>query len=273
MPAQLNRIPGLVCPAIVAHRGASMRNPENTLIAFDAAIKAGADMIELDVRLTADGIPVVLHDADVATTTDGSGLVHELTLTQVRELRAGADPGVLASVPTLHEALSFLRGRTAVEIDIKNDPGEPGFDGNRQIAAGEVLKLLNELDLRSVLVSSANPETVQWVKWHAPETATGVEIEDCEDVWKWLDYSTTLGHAFLLPSAEAVLSTGKDFAERAHALGVQIDAWTVDDPAMISKLFAWGVDTVETNDPELAVPIRDRARSYRANAEATGTTQ
>src|SRR5713226_6958835 len=127
MPNKFNTIPGLVCPAIVAHRGASASYPENTLVAFDAAIRAGADMIELDVRLTADGVPVVIHDPDVATTTDGFGFVHELTLTQVRALHAGTDPAVPAGVPTLREALTFLRGWGAVEIDIKNDPGEPGF--------------------------------------------------------------------------------------------------------------------------------------------------
>jgi len=85
-------------------------------------------------------------------------------------------------------------------------------------------------------------------------------FEDCESLWEWIDYSVARGHAFLLPNADAVLSTGKDCVERAHARGVRIDVWTVDDPETIAELFAWGVDAVETNDPELAAPIRDRAR-------------
>ncbi len=85
-------------------------------------------------------------------------------------------------------------------------------------------------------------------------------FEDCESLWEWIDYSVARGHAFPLPNADAVLSTGKDFVERAHARGVRIDVWTVDDPETIAELFAWGVDAVETNDPELAAPIRDRAR-------------
>ena len=132
------RVPGLLCPAIVAHRGASLRYPENTLAAFRAAVRAGADVIELDARLTADGVPVVMHDAEVATTTDGSGFVHELTLAQVRALRAG--PAPRGSVPTLRQALAFLRGRATVEIDLKNEPGEPGFDGTHRVAA-EALRL------------------------------------------------------------------------------------------------------------------------------------
>lgn len=260
------RIPGLVCPAVVAHRGAASSHPENTLTAFEAAIRAGADMIELDVRLTADGIPVVIHDPDVATTTDGSGLVNELTLQQVRALRVGTGQVEPTGVPTLREALRVLHGRAAVEIDIKNDPADPGFDG-KETTAHEVVKILDELQLAPALVTSTNPETIEWVKRHAPRLATGVEIEAFEDLWQWLDYSIKLGHSFLLPDAEAVLSTGKDFVARAHVLGIQIDAWTVDDPETISELFAWGVDTVETNDPEMAVPIRDRVRRRTAAAD------
>ncbi len=257
-------VPGLVCPAIVAHRGASARFPENTLVAFAAAVKSGADMIELDVRLTADGVPVVIHDQDVGGTTDGSGLVNELGLAQVKELSAGTFHQRRVSVPTLQEALTLLRGRAAVQIDIKNDPAEPGFDGTRQTLATEVLKTLDELRFWSVILSSENPQTVEWIRRHAPDVATGVEIDGAPDLRPWLSYSADRGHAFLLPNAEAVLSAGKDLVDQAHALGVRLDAWTVDDPGAMSQLFSWGVDTIETNDPDMAVPIRDQARNLRA---------
>ena len=71
---------------VVAHRGASAREPENTLTAFDSALSAGADAIELDVRLSSDGVPVLMHDADVAGATDGSGFVHELSLAEIKRL-------------------------------------------------------------------------------------------------------------------------------------------------------------------------------------------
>ncbi len=256
-------IPGLVCPAIVAHRGASARFPENTLVAFAAAVKAGADMIELDVRLTADGVPVVMHDQDVAGTTDGSGLVNELELAQVKELSAGTFQRQRVSVPTLREALTLLRGRAAVQIDIKNDPAESGFDGARQTLAGEVLRTLEGLRFASVIVSSENPQTVEWIRQQAPGVATGVEIEGEADLRLWLSYSADRGNAFLLPNAEAILSSGKELVDLAHTLGIQLDAWTVDDPGAMSELFSWGVDTIETNDPDMAVPIRDQARNSR----------
>ena len=67
----------LVFPLVVAHRGASSTHPENTVAAFDAAVASGADVVELDVRLTSDGVPVVLHDANLSATTEGTGLVHQ----------------------------------------------------------------------------------------------------------------------------------------------------------------------------------------------------
>jgi glycerophosphoryl diester phosphodiesterase len=260
MPVRRSAVPGLICPAIVAHRGASARFPENTLEAFAAAVTAGADMVELDVRLTADGVPVVMHDQDVATTTDGAGLVNELSLAEVKELSAGTLQGRRVNVPTLREALGFLRGRAAVQIDIKNDPGEAGFDRASQAVAGRALQTLEALSFASVIVSSENPETVDWIRRQAPGIATGVEIEGRADLPGWLSYSAARGHAFLLPNADAVLSSGKEFVDQAHALGVEIDAWTVDDPDTMSELLAWGVDTIETNDPDMAVPLRDLAR-------------
>jgi glycerophosphoryl diester phosphodiesterase len=161
MAAQAGRIPGLICPAVVAHRGASSSHPENTLSAFEEAVRAGADMIELDVRLTTEGVPVVIHDPDVAATTDGTGLVHELSLHQVKKLHAGTASAMRAGVPTLREALELLSGQAAVEIDIKNDPGEPGFD-TAETTASEVVRLLDKLRFSAALVTSTNPQTVEW---------------------------------------------------------------------------------------------------------------
>ena len=253
------RVPGLLCPAIVAHRGASLRYPENTLPAFRAAVRAGADVIELDARLTADGVAVVMHDADIATITDGAGFVHELTLAQVRALRAGPGRAPRGSVPTLRQALAFLRGRATVEIDLKNEPGEPGFDGTHQVAA-EALRLVHELRLGPVILASSNPETMEWVRRHHPDAVTGVEVGAGEDLGDWIDYAAGQGHAFLMPDAAAVLSAGADFVARAHAHGVLVDVWTVNDPETVSGLFSWGTDLVETDDPELAIPVRNRAR-------------
>lgn len=100
--------------AVISHRGEHLRHPENTLAAFRAAIDAGADYFEVDVRTTADGKFILMHDQTVDRTTNGKGRVADLTFAQVRALRAGTEP-----VPTFEEALALARGRAQVYVDSK----------------------------------------------------------------------------------------------------------------------------------------------------------
>src|SRR5207244_974009 len=116
--------------AVIAHRGASALEAENTLPAFEAAIAAGADAVEFDVRTRADGVVIVMHDDDDARTTGGKGLVHELRREEIKRLRIRTSAGDETEVPTLEEVLSCVSGRAGVDIEIKNIPGEPGFDPN-----------------------------------------------------------------------------------------------------------------------------------------------
>lgn len=100
---------------VIAHRGEHLRNPENTLPAFEEAIRLGADFIEVDVRTTADGKLVLMHDDTVDRRTNGKGAVKLLTLEQIRALDAGAG----TRVPTFDEALGLARGRIGVYVDVK----------------------------------------------------------------------------------------------------------------------------------------------------------
>src|SRR5687768_13336705 len=118
---------------LIAHRGASAVAPENTLPAFSEAIRAGADAIEFDVRLTADGSVVVMHDDDVSRTTDGDGFVSKLSLAQVRSLNAAARHpswGGTEQVPTLEEVLAVVAGHVPVVIELKG-----ALDGERYVSA------------------------------------------------------------------------------------------------------------------------------------------
>jgi len=100
--------------AVIAHRGEHLSHTENTLPAFQAAIEAGADYFELDVRTTSDGKLVLMHDATVDRTTNGKGRVSELTFDDIRALRAGSEV-----IPTFEEALALARGRIQVYVDCK----------------------------------------------------------------------------------------------------------------------------------------------------------
>jgi glycerophosphoryl diester phosphodiesterase len=112
-------------PFVSAHRGFSARAPENTMPALTASFEAGADVAEIDVRLTSDGTLVLMHDATVDRTTDGKGPISEMTMEQVRNLDAGRwfDRKFAGTpVPTLDEVLAWARGRMALLIELKNYP-------------------------------------------------------------------------------------------------------------------------------------------------------
>jgi glycerophosphoryl diester phosphodiesterase len=235
-------------PMVVAHRGASVEQPENTIAAFEAAIDAGADAVEFDVRLTVDGHAVVMHDPDVSRTTDATGLVSEMTLEEVRKL----------GVPTLEEALRCLSGRAGVDIEIKNLPGEPDFTPGREPAVEATLSALDRLAFSGqVIVSSFNPASIAHSRALRPDVPSGlltayeVEADDA------LVRATSQGHSWVLPFVSTVLSAHDRFAERVHRSGALLGVWIADDPSTARKLFELGVDAVATNDPRAIVQVRD----------------
>ena len=247
---------------MVAHRGASALFPENTLAAFEGAIQAGADYIELDVRLTADGVPVIMHDADVGIRTNGSGFVHTFSLRELKRLDASGGLGPAVGVPTLAEALDLLSGQAGVNIEIKNMPGEPSFDSPREAIVLETLRLIEETRFDGVvLVSSFNWLSIERAKEQSPDLPTGLITTAAVDPWAALVYVRGKGHDLLLPQASALVEAGEDFLDAAHADGIRIGSWTVDEPEAVERLFAMGVDAIATNDPAMAVPIRDRFRA------------
>jgi glycerophosphoryl diester phosphodiesterase len=243
---------------VVAHRGASSTTPENTLPAFEEAARAGADAVELDVRLTRDRVPVVLHDPDVSATTDGAGQVHTLTVEEVKRLDAGGG-GSRAEVPTLEEALRVIdRSGVGVDLEIKNIPGEEAFDSPDESVLTAVLESLDRVGFAGpVLVSSFNWITIEASRRLAPDIATGFLTVAAIDARAALDYARQQGHAFVLPHAVALVDAGEAFVHEAHAEGVRVGTWTVDDETTLERMFGWGVDAVASNDPALAVAVRD----------------
>jgi len=246
-------------PLVVAHRGASATHPENTLAAFDAAIAAGADAVELDARLTADEVVVVLHDSDVGRVTGGAGPVSSLTLADVKRLRVGGE-----EIATLAETLRLLSGRAGVDVEIKNFPGEPSFDSPREAVAEAVLRALEEEAFAGpVIVTSFNWLSIERVRELAPNLPTGfITVAPIEPAAA-LVYARTHGHEWILPQADALVAAGPGIVEEAHGSALRVGTWTVDDEDRLAELFAWGVDAVASNDPALAVRVRDRVRAAR----------
>ncbi len=247
---------------VVAHRGASAAEPENTLLAFEAALAVGADAVELDVRLTSDGVPVVLHDADVAAATDGSGFVHQMSLAQVKRLDASGRAKSRVEVPTLAEVLETVGDRGGVDIEIKNLPGEPAFDSPRESVLEATLEVLADCSFRGpVLISSFNWLTIERSKELAPEIPTGFLTIAAIDAHAALVYTRSNGHEFVLPQTPALLDAGQGLVREAHDHGVRVGTWVADDETDLETLFGWGVDAVTCNDPAAAVAVRDRVTS------------
>jgi glycerophosphoryl diester phosphodiesterase len=235
-------------PLVVAHRGASVEKPENTIEAFEAAIDLGADAVEFDVRMTADGHAVVMHDPDVSRTTDGQSLVSEMTLDEIRTL----------GVPTVEEALRCLSGRAAADIEIKNLPGEPGYTPEREAAVEATLAALDSVGFSGqVIVSSFNPASIAHSRALRPDVPTGLLTEYDVEAAEALARATDHGHPWVLPFVSKVLEAGDRFAERSHATGVLLGVWIADDPDTARRLFELGADAVATNDPRAIVPVRN----------------
>ena len=243
---------------IVAHRGASAIEAENTLPAFEAALAAGADAVEFDVRLTSEGVPVVMHDPDVSRTTDGAGLVRDMTLAEIKRLAIRTASGGSTEVPTLAEALSCLSGRAAADIEIKNIPGEPDFDPDRERVVEAIVAALDGAE-DDVLLSSFNPFSLAKARELAPGVITGLLTGQGVDAGAAMGFARERGDAWILPFVEEVLGAGDPFIEEAHGAGLLVGTWIVDDPDLAAALMLKGIDALATNDPARIVAARASA--------------
>lgn len=222
---------------IWAHRGASADAPENTLVAFAAAEAAGADGIELDVHLSRDGVPVVIHDERVERTTDGRGRVAGLSLAELRRLDAGGwfSPRFAGEpIPVLEEVLDWAGDRLRLNIEIK------------EAAAGQaLLDLLPRYPRVRVLVSSFDHRLLAELRRRDGNLPLGFLFE--EDGWhRVLRRALACGAESLHPRADRVSRPLLAACKRA---GLALCPWTVDDPGHIRALRRLGIDGLFTNDP------------------------
>jgi len=216
------------------------------MAAFEAAVGAGAGAVEFDVRVTADGHAVVMHDATVDRTTDGSGLIREMTLDAVKRLRTT----VGSEVPTLGEVLRALSGRVAVDIEIKNVPGEPDFEPDRERAVELVHAALDDVAfVGDVIVSSFNPLSLAASLQIRPGVPTGLLTTAEVEAEAALRFAAAQGFRWTLPYIGRIRDAARRCAAATHDAGLLIGTWITDDPAEAIALFEAGVDAVATNDP------------------------
>ena len=224
-------------PLIIAHRGASGEFPENTLPAFAGAIEAGAQMCELDVQLTKDGVAVVIHDETVDRTTDGAGPVAAMTLAEVRRLDAGAKFGAAFAgtrIPTLEEVLKLVHGRCPLNVELKS----PGVER-------EVCCLLHAHNrISDTIVSSFDWDALTAARHLESALGLGVLAEAKPEAM--FETALRLHAASVNPRFDLVTPP---LVERAHRAGLKILVWTVDNVTDIKRLAALGVDGIMTNYP------------------------
>jgi len=234
-------------PLNFAHRGASYEAPENTLAAFLLAAELGADGVELDVQLSKDGEIVVIHDFDLESSTNGSGPVRERTLSELKDLDAGAwfDPGYAGQqIPTLQEVIDAVGHRLLLNIELKTSSLRD--DG----LVAEVVRTIEDSHLLDrVIVSSFNPIALRRVKRLNPWVPIGLLYAP--------DLPLPLRHPWarhlLKPDALHPHHSLVDqrYLRWARERGYGVHTWTVDDPGRMWQLMRLGVELIITNRPDL----------------------
>ena len=219
---------------VLAHRGASKARRENTIEAFRLAAELGSHAVELDVRLTADGVLVVHHDARLA---DGRAII---------DVNAADMP---SHIPHLDAALDACDGMW-VNVEIKNDPQEPDFDQSDSIAERTVAALSRHDEDDRWLISSFRLETVDRCKALSAGIRTAwLVVEVPDDVVATM---VSRGHSALHPW---VGTLGRSHIDVCHGAGIQVNTWTCDDPDRMAELIKWGIDGICTNVPDVAIEV------------------
>ena len=235
-------------PLNVGHRGASAAAPQNTLAAFRKAVELGADGVELDVQLSADGAVVVIHDFTVDKTTNGTGRVADKTLAELKALDAGSrfSPQFAGErIPTLAEVFEAIDGRLMVNVELK----APSQNWNTALVA-PVLEIVRRYGMQAkVIFSSFNPHVLYAMKQLAPDIPAGALYAPDSPVYvrrAWLE--PFISHEARHPHYSML--TGP-IIQWYHAHGLRINTWTVDDPEEMRRLVAAGADSIITNKPDV----------------------
>jgi glycerophosphoryl diester phosphodiesterase len=239
-------------PLIIGHRGASAVAPENTLTAFRLALEAKADGVEFDVRLTKDGVPVVIHDDDLRRTGGVKKRVADLSLAELKEIDVGSwkhPRFVDEKVPTLSELFELFEGSASVlYLELKSDPAQ------RDALAQACCEVLAGTSLRDqTIVECFDLAAVEFVKTLDPTIMTAALFEPtlrntplASSSKRMIDKAISVGASEIalhhrLANTQAI--------EMAHSANLNVVVWTVDDPGWISRASSQGIKALITNDP------------------------
>jgi glycerophosphoryl diester phosphodiesterase len=253
-------------PLVIAHQGGDGIRPGDTMVAFEHAVQIGADVLEMDAHITKDGKIVLMHDEKVDRTTDGTGLIEDLTLEELKQLDAAYkwsnDDGKTfpyrgqgIQVPVLEELFQkFPDMRYVIEIKLTENPiDKPLCD------------LISKYNMQDrVVIASFHDEAMQRFRTTCPEVATSASRGEVTSF-------VLLGKAFLSgllsPHYESIQPPydpeesmnipimTRRFIREAHAKNIAVEPWTVDDPELMKQYVEWGVDGIITDRPDLMLEV------------------
>lgn len=253
-------------PLVIAHQGGDGIWPGDTMFAFEKAVEIGADVLEMDAHITRDGQIVLMHDEKVDRTTDGTGLIEDLTVDQLKQLDAAYQwsndddktfpyRGQGIQVPTLDELFQkFPQMRYVIEIKLTPNPiDQPLCD---------LIRKHNMQD--NVMIASFHDEAMQNFRETCPEVATSASRGEVTTF-------VLLGKVFLsglvAPQYESIQPPydpsesknipimTKRFIREAHAKNIAVEPWTVDDPELMKQYMEWNVDGIITDRPDLMMEV------------------
>ncbi len=243
---------------VIAHRGASAHEPENTIRAFLRAAELGADMVELDVHLSADGVPMVIHDERLERSTDGHGLVNERTRAELQRLDAGKGE----RIPTFAEVLEAVRGKLGLYVELKGAG-----------TAGPVAEALRCAQLREeVVLGSFNPQLVREARAVGPEwpAALLIRAEVDDPVGPALAVGARLTHlCWERKAAEPHRLVTPELLRRCREAGLDVVIWHEERPEELRELVKLPVWGICSNNPERVVAALAEVRAGRGAHAAT----
>jgi glycerophosphoryl diester phosphodiesterase len=243
-------------PLVTSHAACKGHAPENTLAGIEAAMRLGADAIEIDVHCTSDRVPVLLHDESVERTTDGAGNIHEMALAEAQRLDAGtrqfAPQFAGARIPTLAEVLALTRGKALLQIEVK----QPGIEQEVAAAVREA-GAIGDCEVHSFF-----PQVVQRLRQVEPRMAAAL-LTDGRRIVDWQEF---FGFVLSLNAQGVSVHYGATTPERVRQgqrRSLTFMVWTVDDEADVRAMCAAGADSICSDFPDLVRRVVDEISAVR----------
>lgn len=254
-------------PLVIAHQGGDNERPSNTLLAMQYAVDLGVDMLEMDIHATSDGVLVLSHDETLDRLTNGSGLIKEKKLAEIKQIDAAYDwsvndkgdvfpyRGQGVTIPTLEEIFQAFP-QMPMNIEVKQD--EPSI-------AEPLCALIRQYKMEELLlVASFKQKAMEEFRKACPEVTTSLTADETKEFfYRYLAY---ISRTYSPPAAAAQVpeeSSGYHvltprFVADAHNRGMELHVWTINDKASMVRMLGLGVDGIITDNPSLLLAVLEK---------------